>query len=424
MRLLSSPPLLWPLVVVVVSTACGAPSAETDTQVFEARSKASPPAGFTRRAPAQAEVDLDALEELVDAARDTKSSALVVVQDGSLVGEWCFDGDAEPIEAMSATKSVVSLAVGLLIDDKKIQSLDAPVSDFFPVWSDGPKSSITVRHLLGHTSGLHTRPTTEDIYASDDFVRFGLDAEFVATPGEQSNYNNRAFNILAGVVEKASGERMDRFLKRRLFQPLGIEDTAWSLDPAGNPHAMSGLRVRPMDLAKIGQLMLDMGTWQKRRILSAEWIVQSTKAVRSEFPQLGLSWWLISDSNSTIDGEVIGKWREAGVDEGFIEKVLPLKGRVFGRDEFFAVLKEVFGGTEGLETWYDNTWRRGLPDGKVVSSKVVGYYAEGYLGQFVIVVPHRRLVVVRMRKVPAEAESKDEALKHGFPEILSLVPRL
>lgn len=369
-------------------------------------------------------VDQAVLDELVKGAEGSDSDALVVVKDGYLIGEWYFDKEQGPIEAMSATKSLVSLAIGLLIDDGKIESLDTPVSTFFPEWVEGPKSKITVRHLLAHSSGLGGKPTTEDIYASDDFVRFGLKAEVENAPLGRIFYNNRAFNILAGVVEKASGQRMDEYLKDRLFEPLGITDTSWTLDNAGNPHAMSGLQIRPLDLAKIGQLMLDRGVWRGKRVVSEEWIAQSTAPAAEKYPRLGLGWWIVVDMKTTLDDEVFGKWREAGVDEAFIEKVMPMKDRVFTRDEFFDELMEIFGGKEGLETWYDNTWRRGLPDGKPVEISFPGYYAEGYLGQYMVVLPEKRLVVVRMRRAPSEPEPKEDAKKNGFQELMKLVPRL
>jgi len=380
--------------------------------------------GFRTSTACDAGVDQAALDELVNGARESGSDALVVVKNGRLVGEWYFDEEQGPIESMSATKSIVGLAIGLLIDDGKLESLDTPVSTLFPEWADGPKSEITVRHLLAHSSGLEGRPTTEDIYASDDFVKFGLEAAVENAPLERIFYNNRAFNILAGVVEKASGRRMDEYLKERLFEPLGITDTSWTLDEAGNPHAMSGLQIRPLDLAKIGQLMLDRGVWRGKRVLSEEWIAQSTAPAAEKFPKLGLGWWIVVDLKTTLDDEIFDTWREAGVDEAFIEKVMPMKDRVFTRDEFFDELMGIFGGKEGLETWYDNTWRRGLPDGKPAEISFPGYYAEGYLGQYLVVLPEKRLVVVRMRRAPGAPESKEDARKNGFQGILELAQRL
>lgn len=139
-------------------------------------------------------------------------------------------------------------ALGLL------DSLDTPVHEFYPEWSEEPYSGITVRHLLNHTSGLESPMPTDPIYASDGFVRFALESDLETSPGEEMVYNNCATNLLAGLVGEAAGSRLDRFLGEELFGPMGITDFSWSLDDAGNPHGMAGFQVRPEDLARLGQL--------------------------------------------------------------------------------------------------------------------------------------------------------------------------
>jgi CubicO group peptidase (beta-lactamase class C family) len=157
------------------------------------------------KSPADAGVDAKALDELLEKTRAAKWDAVVLLVDGALVCEELFDRPPEPIELMSCTKSVVSLLVGILVDDGKIPSLETPVSKWFPEWRSGPKKGITGGHLLSHTSGLKCNPTTEEIQASRDFVKLALEAELVDPPGTRFFYNNKAVNLLAGVVEKASG---------------------------------------------------------------------------------------------------------------------------------------------------------------------------------------------------------------------------
>src|SRR5690606_13701260 len=81
--------------------------------------------------------------------------------------------------------------------------IDLPVHTYYPEWRDGVKSRITIRHLLDHTSGLRTDQGTGEIYASPDFVRLALDAEVTSEPGTVFFYNNKAVNLLAGIVERA-----------------------------------------------------------------------------------------------------------------------------------------------------------------------------------------------------------------------------
>src|SRR5690606_9210339 len=141
-----------------------------------------------------------------------------------------------------------------------------PVHAFFPAWRQGEKRAITIRHLLEHTSGLRASPTTEEIYASPDFVRLALGADLVSKPGAAFAYNNKAVNLLVGIVGIVAGRPLDDLVRAELFAPLGITEFAWMRDRAGNPHGMSGLSLGAHDLARIGQMLLDGGQWKGRRI--------------------------------------------------------------------------------------------------------------------------------------------------------------
>ena len=134
-----------------------------------------PPSASPATCRAEEPVQSAALDQLVAAAEKSHTDALVIWQDGKPLGEWYFGKPVEPIEAMSATKSVVNLAMGKLITDGKIKSLDQPVWEFYPEWRQGRKKNITIRHLLNHTSGLQNFPRTEvEIYPSPDFIQLAL----------------------------------------------------------------------------------------------------------------------------------------------------------------------------------------------------------------------------------------------------------
>ena len=118
---------------------------------------------------------------------------------------------------MSATKSIVSLAIGRLIDQGKIKSRHQLVSDFFLEWKQGRKRLITIRHLLNHTSGLDDKPTTQEIYHSPDYVQFALVVEVAADPGSRFFDSNKATNLLAVVALRASDKPLDEYIKREIF---------------------------------------------------------------------------------------------------------------------------------------------------------------------------------------------------------------
>ena len=373
--------------------------------------------------PAAEGIDPAQLAALVERAAATSSDALVILKNGKLVGEWYFGKPRTPIETMSVTKSVVGLAVGLLIDEGKVASLDVPVHALFPEWNQGRKRAITLRHLVDHTSGL-ADTTPLEIYSSPDFVKLALAAELSEDPGSRFLYNNKAVNLLAGVVQVASGERLDRFLNRALFQPIGIREHEWELDKAGNPHGMAGLSLHPVDLARIGQLMLWRGEWGGARVLSQDWVEASTGPGQPLSPTGSLLWWLIPEPGSgklTIDNALLAQWRSAGADPVFLRKMTPLAGRVFSSDaEFGAALQAAL--KPDLDLFQENMVKHKLPL-PMKLGPIIGYRAEGYLGQHLVVLPAAQLVAVRMRRSP-ENEAEVEDAEKGFHDFGSMVHKL
>jgi len=211
---------------------------------------------------------------LLDAAREHHTDQLAVVWRGE-AREWCFSDADGPLHVQSVTKSVVNLIVGRLVTLGHLGSIDEPVHRLYPEWRQGRKRLITVRMLLEHTSGLqNVAMATEEVNPSPDVVQLALCAELDAEPGTVWAYNNKAVNLLAGIVERASGRKLDAFARDELFGPMGIEGFAWERDQAGNPRASGGLLMRAADLAKLGQLVLQRGEWRGRRLVAEAWFAE------------------------------------------------------------------------------------------------------------------------------------------------------
>ena len=364
-------------------------------------------------------IDPAALERLVKRAEETHSDALVILKDGKLVGDWRFGKPAEPIEAMSVTKSVASLAIGNLLYQGKIRSLDEPVSTFLPQWKEGPKKAVTLRHLLTHTSGLRANPTTEEIYGSPDIVKVALDADLAKEPGTEFFYNNKAVNLLGPIVEKASGKKLDEYMRDEVFAPLGVTRFSWMRDSAGNPHVMAGVKLDALDLAKIGQLMLDGGVYQGRRIVSAEWAREAVHA-QPLYATGGLLWWVIPEwDKRRFDDEIFEHWRKGGVDPAILEKMAPLRGKEVDADALVTELDRLFGAGKGGEVYVMNIRGKGLRSPKPVVGPTIGFNANGYLGQTIIVLSQPRLVVIRQIRYDSYKSEAD-----GFLEITDLVREL
>jgi CubicO group peptidase (beta-lactamase class C family) len=256
--------------------------------------------------PASEGTDYEALKYLVSGADSANTHALVVLRDGQLVGTWYADGAREQAELMSVAKSVLNIAVGRLTTMGLIESLDVPVSTYFPEWRAGEgEEDITIRHLMAHTSGLEPVPPHE-IYRVDDFVELALRSAVVTEPGGAWSYNNNATNLLAAVAGRAAGERLDHFVAKEVFGPLGIKEFGWSLDGVGNPHGMAGVRMYAEDLAKLGQLVLQRGKWGGERLIDPGWFEDSLRPASNWNDQSGLLWWLI------LEGEEIIGYRADG----------------------------------------------------------------------------------------------------------------
>ena len=295
------------------------------------------------QAAAREALDAAALVALVEQGRSSNSNALVVYHRGRLAGEWYFDKPRRKIEAMSVTKSIVNLIVGRLISTGIIKSLDTPVADYFPEWNQGQKKDITIRHLLDQTSGLQNVPRADaEIYPSPDVVKLALAAELSHPPGAKWSYNNKAVNLIAGVIERAAGKKMDVLFREDFCKTMGITDTAWDRDVAGNPYCMTGLKIHAKDLAKFGVLVVDRGVWKGKRLIAEQWFADSLKPATALRRNYGLLWWLIYDRTAYIvDDAKIDELRSAGVPADFIERATTIKGEYTTGDEYTAALARV-----------------------------------------------------------------------------------
>lgn len=360
-----------------------------------------------------------ALAELEKHAASSQTSALVVVENGQIVSEL---GEVDAlIHVMSVTKSVTSLVIGQLVD-RRLVDIEQSMADFLPSWRGTPKERIKLVHVLDHSSGLADKKTTEDIYASPDFIAFGVDAEVNSEPGSKFFYSNRATNLLARVVEWVTGRTLASWAEQHLFNPLGISRFEWDSDPVGNTQAMGGLKLGAFDLAKIGQMVLEDGTSCGRQVVSRSWIERSTRVYqRVGFTNNGLLWWLEPASKRVgFSAELLRRWAELGVPETFIAKFRPLEGQFFEPQAFFqAVFTAMTGKTtaptpEEMEPWHAMTWRAGRPDGDLSLGPVRTVAADGYGGQSLIVYVKERVVIARLRRLNNVVSASE---KQRFPKI-------
>lgn len=222
------------------------------------------------------------------------------------LGEVGFDADRRH-DMRSVTKSVTSLLFGIARDRGLIGSLDTPALDFFPELADlrtPEKAAITLRHLLTMSAGLawsealpysDPRNSERQMIDAPDQVRYVFEQPLVRPPGATWTYNGGCTATLAHIVARAAQKPFEDFCEEALFGPLGIAGAEWIRCYAdGTVNACSGLRLRPRDMAKIGLLALNKGTWNGTRILSEAWIEDSlTPWLNADGLWFyGYQWWL------------------------------------------------------------------------------------------------------------------------------------
>jgi CubicO group peptidase (beta-lactamase class C family) len=227
--------------------------------------------------------------------------------------------DADTLHDMkSVSKSVASLAVGIAIDRGLIRSVNEPIFSFFPELSDlrsPEKDRIQLLHVLTMSMGLawvEATPATGDddndearMHRARDACRYVLGLAATAPTGQEFFYNTGALALVSAIIRKATGRPLDEFAREALFEPLGITAVEWERRK-GDTDAGGGLRLRPRDMAKLGQLVLAGGRWNDRQIVSREWIETSTapKLKATDNQSYGYLWWL---GRSLLNGREV-RW--------------------------------------------------------------------------------------------------------------------
>lgn len=251
-----------------------------------------------------------------------KSSAVLVVRHGWIVGEWYQNADAHTRwNIHSCTKSFTGTAFGILFEDSAqgrlpgghAIGLDSPAYDFIPEGrplTDSRKARITIRHLLtmssaikGEKSGIFGVLPAPGVGPFEMALGRGpaangeSAAELVGEPGRHWDYSDAAFAHLSLVFAAAAGMELEEFMEHRVFEPIGLHGYSW--DRFG-PHTISlaGMRTNARDLARFGYLHLAGGEWAGRRLVPRSWVESATRSSQSLNPGYGLTWWVNTDGTT------------------------------------------------------------------------------------------------------------------------------
>ena len=335
---------------------------------------------LTEATPESQNLDSKHLKQAVAEIADGKygdMDALLVLRNNYLVLEHytspLYHGRDYRRPAKSITKSVTSALVGIARGQGKMPPLDSNLLELFPQYSDianldALKQQITLNHVLSMTAGFKwdefvVGDNSEfKMMRSEDWLKFALDQPMSHTPGEKWTYNGGCSILLSDILKNATETDVVDYARKFLFDPIGMENWNWTFANKNVTNTVNGLAMSRRDMARFGVLYLNDGRWQGKQIVPEEWVRKSTSVQvlgkGDYFPYAyGYQWWRLQDQEPTV-------------------------GMLAVNDAFFAL---------------------------------------GFGGQFIFVVPHLNMVVVST----AANFGPDESLflkllrEHIFPAVLS-----
>jgi len=286
-------------------TACGGGDGGEAPRVQSAGTQNE---AWTLAAPADVGMDGAILQQAVSI--EHFRAAIIVQRHGKPVLEHYWKGyDKNTLhEIRSATKSITSLLAGIAIDKGILKGVDQPIAELLGAAYPGRPAlarGITVGNLLTMSSGLQCDDFDDrspghqlQMYKAQDWVDFMLNLSQQTTPGTEGRYCSGGVTTLGRAISEASKLSVPAFAEQHLLAPLGITTMNWITYDNGR-HASAGGRgfLRPRDMLKIGQLVLQKGKWNGRQIVSEEWIAKSTSPhtrLVGAGGEYGYLWWISS----------------------------------------------------------------------------------------------------------------------------------
>ena len=265
----------------------------------------------------QVGIDRAAMEKVVqrilntpmESVHNQQIDGMLIARHGKLVLEEYFHSEHrdKAHETRSASKSMTATLVGAAMYAGAPLKLSTPVYQImnggvFPANLDPRKQEMTLEHLLSMSSGYYCDDSDEKAPGREDtmwesgapnFYRYALALPMAYRPGEKAIYCSTNPNLALGVLQQATGESPLYTFDRLVAGPLKIRDYGLGTDPGGNPYGGGGWHFLPRDFMKIGQLMLNGGTWNGKRILSRDFVARASSPLgKIGTRPYGLAWWI------------------------------------------------------------------------------------------------------------------------------------
>lgn len=251
-------------------------------------------------------------QELIQANEEFGTVAFLVIKNDSLWFENYYEGydAASKSNSFSMVKSMVSAMLGKAIMEGYIKSLNQPVGDFFPEFSQGLAAETTVGDLASMASGTNWDEAyyspfsvTTRAYFDEDLRDVILGLKVVDKPGQAFKYASGDTVLLAMVIEKATGKTLTDYLSESFWKPMGAEhDALWQVDSEefGMEKAFCCLASNARDFARFGKLYKDHGRWNGTQLLDSAFVAKSIQPRFEDSPQYGYGWWLYANNGKSL----------------------------------------------------------------------------------------------------------------------------
>ena len=237
-----------------------------------------PPA--PRETPAAENLDTAALQAAADYAEKQRSRALIVTRHGYIVFEKYWQGSNldTVVDSGGLGRVVAALATGVAISDRKIGWPDEPIGYLIPAWSKDTRGEITVRNLLQMSSGLGSSTSPY----STKIISGYLDLPSEAAPGKRWLDQSVDPDLLAYVIQKATGQPYAEYLSQAIWRPIGAGDAwLWLDNPDGDAHVDKGFFARQGDWLRVAELLLQNGKYQGDEVIVPRWMPQLLQPAKS-----------------------------------------------------------------------------------------------------------------------------------------------
>ena len=272
----------------------------------------------------------------LDPQGEARCPQLLVVKDGKLIFERYSSGltRQQNYELYSITKGITSLAAGVLISEGRA-SLDDEVSTVLTQWRPAlqgdlaDKQDIKLRHVLSMSTGLlyNFKPPNDPIYSeAPDRLKLAAGTRPRIPPGTVFEYMDVNPIIAAAMLSARAGMPIEHYADEKLFRPLGMKNAVWDrADKTGLVSAGWGLRLRAIDMAKVGILVMNGGSWNGAQVVPEAWIKQMTSPI--VVPYFGYYWWIKNVLEGGAEGGTEPEYDTMGFKGQFIA-VLPQRNAV------------------------------------------------------------------------------------------------